>query len=234
MNKYAADRPAMWKRSGWSTIQIRCALPNSSNISLKITIQPKQTGKGPTSAHSTRDRRCAEKHSDPERRASRHADFACPSFLACRGLPSGLLSETRPDAILSSLCAAVLAQSNHVLERTQPLHIHAIPDRSFRRGFRIVVRLIGIPGGLVRIGRFNDLHSPDNTGHRAAGTVKEGEIAQLHGFEKIAGLIAANAIPSVYAVRLLPQIINAKGLRFRFQKPVGHLKLSALSKQALE
>src|SRR5260364_308548 len=112
MNKYAADRPAMWKRSGWSTIQIRCALPNSSNISLKITIQPKQTGKGPTSAHSTRDRRCAEKHSDPERRASRHADFACPSFLACRGLPSGLLSETRPDAILSSHCAAVLAQSH--------------------------------------------------------------------------------------------------------------------------
>src|SRR5260363_303912 len=61
---------------------------------------------------TTRDRRCAEKHSDPERRASRHADFACPSFLACRGLPSGLLSETRPDAILSSLCAAVLAQSH--------------------------------------------------------------------------------------------------------------------------
>src|SRR5260363_252518 len=64
-------------------------------------------------------------------------------------------------------------------------------------------------------------------------TMQLGEIAQLHGFEKIAGLIAANAIPSVYAVRLLPQIINAKGLRFRFQKPVGHLKLSALSKQAL-
>src|SRR5260364_243194 len=235
---------------------------------------------------TTRDRRCAEKHSDPERRASRHADFACPSFLACRGLPSGLLSETRPDAILSSLCAAVLAQSHRRKWNVQNLsrysrflnacacgkvrqsasilfHSWAVTGVTDKRlpfckscmvlssGICLKVRSaitslnvlshctstqyqIGLSGGLVRIGRFNDLHSPDNTGHRAAGTVKEGEIAQLHGFEKIAGLIAANAIPSVYAVRLLPQIINAKGLRFRFQKPVGHLKLSALSKQALE
>jgi len=78
--------------------------------------------------------------------------------------------------------------------------------------------MIGIQRCLIGDGAARDHNRPDDAGDLAARMIEEGPVAGPHGFQNVAGLVVADAIPFLSRILLRLQIGDGVVIRLAFEQ----------------
>src|SRR5579862_5525445 len=118
---------------------------------------------------------------------------------------------------------AQLVERDDPLQFAHQLDVHHEPARALRVAVGIVVIVLGVEGSLVRIAFLDDAYDAGDARNVAARIVEEGGVALLHRVpERVSRLIVPYAVPGGRLLRLGRKVLDAEGVRLRFEQPVIH------------
>ncbi len=145
----------------------------------------------------------------------------CLEFSGAYRLDTQARATPQKDHICQSWHLAKFGEGQFPRKLSHQPNIHHHPRWLLRIAFGIKVLIFGIPGGVVRIARANDLRNSCNTRWLGTAVIKQHLVSHLHLIaQRVPGLIISHPIPASGLLFSFSQIINAENIGLTLHQPI--------------